>query len=94
MKTDVLRDEETGYLYSVDNMKTTSYLRGQVVGLEKAVGFLRVKATRLFEMDKVEEAVALRKLASEMNIFLGNELEVVAQKHEHDFPDIVQKGSK
>lgn len=89
-----LLDEETGDVYSFNNLRTSSYLRGQVVGVEAAAGYLRKKATEHFEADEVDKAVDLRKLARRLVEVLGNEHERHAQEHELAYPDVIKKGAR
>ncbi len=45
-----LLDEETGDVYSLDNMKTSSYLRGQVEGINVAAKFLKKEPTKSLKL--------------------------------------------
>jgi hypothetical protein len=73
-------------LYSMDNLCTEKWLRGQVVGANEVIDWFLEYAVELFRKGKVAEATALRKLAVEAHDDVVPKLEARAADHERDYP--------
>jgi hypothetical protein len=85
-----LLDESSGIRYSYDNIKTQGYLEGHEAGLDQVVSWLQDRAVALFRDEKDDQAVALRRLAKDLDRELRPVMREHATRHERDFPDAVQ----
>ena len=63
--------DEKGRRYSYDNIQTQSWLDGHLHGMEAAAGWLKRRASRLFEAGRDDEAVVLRNMVNDMLSELG-----------------------
>jgi hypothetical protein len=90
MSRDTILTDEANVRYSYDHIRTQSYLEGHSPGLDAAAGFLRTKATALFEAGKHDEAIAMQKLAKEMVEKLEPEMEKRAKQHKKDYPEVIE----
>lgn len=79
-----------GNVWSIGNLQTGEWLAGQATGLEKAAGWLKRKATLLFERGKYDEAKAMRELAEKMVKDLEPEMERAVEVHKRSFPSIIE----
>ena len=71
MGKDIVLTDEDGRRYSYENLQTLSWLDGHLRGIEAAAGWLKRRASGLFEVGRDEEAVALRNIVDEMLGELG-----------------------
>lgn len=88
MSRDMILTSEAGVRYSYDNICSQHYLEGHAPGCERAEGYLRERAARLFTAGKDVEAIAMRKLADELR-GVGEAMEEEARKHALEYPEIV-----
>lgn len=78
--------DEFGQRLSLDNFSTQKWLDGHTAGLDVCVNWLCEKATALFAERKTQEAIAMQKLADEMQSTLRPQLQKRADEHRQEFP--------
>jgi hypothetical protein len=89
MCEDVVLTDENGRRYSYENIRTQSWLDGHLHGMEAAAGWLRRKASRLFEAGRNKEAVVLRNMANDMAKELGVSLKAQSSTHREAHPEVI-----
>lgn len=93
MGRSVLATDEDGDIWDIGNLKAGEWLEGHGPGVAMAMGWLKNKATALFERGKYEEAKAMREMAQEMNVDLQAQLKERVDLHWENHPAIVHDGA-
>jgi len=91
---DTILTDEDGVRYSFDNIKTQGWLNGHASGLSAATDWLKERAVTLFRDGKDEAATNLRKLADDMQRALLPVMEQRAQRHEREFPYVIESDAE
>ena len=86
MSKDIVLTDEDGRRYSYENLQTLSWLDGHLRGIEAAAGWLKRRASGLFEAGRDEEAVALRNMVDEMLGELGLSMKARSSVHSEMHP--------
>jgi hypothetical protein len=89
MSENIVLTDEKGRRYSYENIRMQSWLDGHLRGMEAAVGWLKRKASGLFEAGRDKEAVALRNIADDMLNELGVSLKARSSAHRDIHPEII-----
>ncbi len=86
MSRDWMSIDSDGARLNVDFLATQKFLDGKTQGAKEAADWLRDQATKLFEADKVEEAVAMRALAKRLLGELVPAFDKAAHQHATECP--------
>ena len=78
-----------GVPYSYENIRTQGWLDGHRPGIEMAAGWFRERAVELFRSGLDERARDLRQLAERMEKELGSKVEIRANEHRTDHPEML-----
>lgn len=90
MSCDLEMRDESGNIWSYDNIRTQSWLEGQRVGAEAFAGALTERAVELFRVGKDDEARKLRTMAAELLVTLKANMNKAADEHKKAFPEMVK----
>lgn len=86
MSSDTTLTDADGNEYSLDNFATQKWLDGQSEGAKIVCGYLKEKATALFQDRRHEEAIRLQGLAVDIETKIIPEMEKRASVHKKIHP--------